>query len=265
MTVDNFKPNLDELLKNGYTKISLPLLDQIKILKAEIKKSSEVFEGKNFSALDQIHLVLEKEKINDYRLNIIKLINKGHLKEQLLAAIAPFFQYVLGEDLAFQKNLNLMLVTPQDKTSILPLHADTWTGHSKFELAILFPLTEIIPEQNMFILPLNAWRDNQDIFSSGKSLQEITQSLKASFHFLNLQLGEALIFWHNLPHGNSVNESNQTHWSINLRVKNIFTPYMEKGLGDYFEPYKMSRFNEFIFKESTYESKNSRLHNQQPS
>lgn len=260
MSAAEHAPYLDELIENGFTKISFDLTDSINQLVADLKELTYQQTQKKISSLDEVHLALDEDKINSFRLGAIKLINTSAFKNSFIEKISPFFSSVLGEDLAYQKNLNLILVTPQDKTSILPLHADTWTGHSRYELAILFPLTSVLPAQNMFILPLPAWRNCRDLIGDAQNLQQLTETLGDSFHHLNLKPGEALIFWHNLPHGNKINQSQQTHWSINLRLKNIFTPYKEKGLGDYFIPYKLSRFNEFVFKESTYESKNSRLH-----
>ena len=258
---NNFKPQLDELIELGYTKISFESSEQIIQLKEAIKLFTSEHAHKNISLIDDVHLAIKNEHINDYRLNIIKLVNRSDFKTKFIETVTPFFRSILGEDLAYQKNLNLVLVPPQDQSSILPIHADTWTGNSKFELTMLFALTPIIPSQNMFILPLPAWKKYQSELAAEKSLQSITKKLHNDFHFLDLKAGEAFVFWHNLPHGSMLNESSQTHWSINLRAKNIFTPYMEKGLGDYFQPYELSRFNEFVFKETTHEPKNSRLHN----
>lgn len=260
MSAVEHKSYLDELIERGFTKISFDLDNSITQLIADLKEVTYEQTQKKISSLDEVHLALSEDKINNFRLAVIKFINKSEFKNKFIEKVSPFFSTVLGEDLAYQKNLNLILVPPQDKTSILPLHADTWTGHSKFELAILFPLTSIVPTQNMFILPLPAWRKHQDQIDRAQNLQELTENLNTSFHYLSLKPGEALIFWHNLPHGNKINQSQQTHWSINLRFKNVFTPYKEKSLGDYFIPYKLSRFNEFIFRESINEPKNSRLH-----
>ena len=37
-------------------------------------------------------------------------------------------------------------------------------------------------------------------------------------------------------HGNRVNETRETRWSMNCRFKGVFTPYAEKNLGEFFEP-----------------------------
>lgn len=257
MTADKHTPYIDELIEKGYTNISFDLENSLNQLINDLKSFSSDKIKKQITSLEQIHSVLNESEINDYRLSAIAFINKSSFKKTFIDKVAPFFSSVLGEDLAHQKNLNLVLVPPQDKTSILPLHTDTWTGHSEFELVILFPLTPITPEQNMFILPLPEWKKQTDLISKAKNLQDLTESLKDSFHYLNLKAGEAFVFWHRLPHGNNINLSQQSHWSINFRFKNIFTPYKEKGLGDYFVPYKLSRFNEFVFRESINEPSHS--------
>lgn len=261
MNKTDFSPQLDQLLQLGFTTVQFDLVQELEKLNQDLKNLSQAKLGKSVENLSEIHKILTPDQINSFRLELIKQINQTDFKNRFIEKISPFFSSILGEDLAYQKNLNLILMTPNDATSILPLHADTWTGHSSFELAVLFPLTSIIPEQNMFLMPLEAWRAHKETLQNMQSLQEATEALQKSFHYLNLKAGEALVFWHHIPHGNKVNQSQHSHWSINFRVKNVFTPYKEKGLGDYFQPYKLSRFNEFVFRESTHEPKNSRLHN----
>ena len=45
-----------------------------------------------------------------------------------------------------------------------------------------------------------------------------------------------MIFNQNLPHGNRVNDEDETRWSMNCRFKSVFSPYADKKLGEFFEP-----------------------------
>ena len=54
--------------------------------------------------------------------------------------------------------------------------------------------------------------------------------------FLKVNYGQFLIFNQNIPHGNIVNKTNETRWSMNCRFKGLFTPYAEKKLGQFFSP-----------------------------
>ena len=61
----------------------------------------------------------------------------------------------------------------------------------------------------------------------GKTLKEI-------------KFGQALIFNTNNYHYIPINKTNKTRWAINLRLKNLFTPYGERNLLDYYEILKIS-------------------------
>jgi sporadic carbohydrate cluster 2OG-Fe(II) oxygenase len=53
---------------------------------------------------------------------------------------------------------------------------------------------------------------------------------------LEVKYGEVVIFDQSLPHGNRVNEEDETRWSMNCRFKEVFTPYGDKKIGEFFEP-----------------------------
>ena len=244
-----FKNEISELLKNGFTKISVPEVSHFDRIQAELLDLASTVAGKKVTSLEKIHEDLPPEKINDFRVHVIAHLNtKTDVREQLIKGTLNFFKSVFGEDLAVQKNLNLVMLPPNDPTSILPLHADTWTGHSGFELVLLYPLFGCSADQNMFVLPVPSFQKHRELFKSHPELQKLTETLLPELRNVELSKGEAMVLWHATPHGNRVNSSDRTHWSLNLRFKNIFTPYEQKTLGDYFQPVSLSPFNDFVFK-----------------
>ena len=68
------------------------------------------------------------------------------------------------------------------------------------------------------------------------SQNNIFDLIKNDVVWLEINYGEILIFNQSLPHGNVVNDENETRWSMNCRFKGIFTPYYDKKLGEFFEP-----------------------------
>ena len=44
---------------------------------------------------------------------------------------------------------------PNDDSSLLPVHSDTWAGDSPFEIVVWLPLVDCKESQSMFILPKN--------------------------------------------------------------------------------------------------------------
>jgi len=145
------------------------------------------------------------------------------LAEKLLVSL-------IGNELAMQKKFNLNVQVPADKTSLLPVHADTWTGDSPYQLVLWVPLTDCFRTKSMYILPPG------EEFSLDGSSEDVWNRIKDRVKFLEVKYGEVLLFNPTLPHGNRVNEESTTRWTINCRFKSVWTPYAVKGPGEHFEP-----------------------------
>ena len=137
-----------------------------------------------------------------------------------------------------QLRVSLSIQLPKDESSLLPVHADTWTGVSPYESVIWMPLVDCFKSKSMFILPASKSKKLKKIFSNNKITKsdDIYKSIKSDLIWLNVKFGQIVIFDHSLPHGNVINKENETRWSMNCRFKSIFTPYKDKRLGEYYEP-----------------------------
>ena len=137
-----------------------------------------------------------------------------------------------------QRRLNLSIQLPNDKSSLLQVHADTWSGDSPFETVVWLPLVDCYKTKSMFILPPKHSEKLNKNFSKNatKSSEKLFKSIKNKVKFLKVNYGELLIFNQGLPHGNRVNIENETRWSMNCRFKGAFTPYNDKKIGEFFEP-----------------------------
>ena len=51
------------------------------------------------------------------------------------------------------------------------------------------------------------------------------------------------MFWTGIYHYAVMNSENNTRWSINLRYKNLFSPYGMKGFMDFFEAKNYSKLS----------------------
>ena len=122
---------------------------------------------------------------------------------------------------------------PNDDSSLLPVHSDTWAGDSPFEIVVWLPLVDCKESQSMFILPKNTKLFKKFNKISFKNNNEIFNIIKKDIKFINIKYGQVLIFSQNLPHGNIVNKKNKTRWSLNARTKSLMSPYSKKGLLDF--------------------------------
>ena len=51
-----------------------------------------------------------------------------------------------------QKNINLSIQLPNDKSSLLPIHSDVWSGDSPYEINLWIPLVNCFKTKSMYIL-----------------------------------------------------------------------------------------------------------------
>ena len=183
--------------------------------------------------------LLKKKKLNNFRLDIIKKINStDEIKEKIYKLSKKYLDILVGNELVIQKRINLSIQLPKDSSSLLPLHADTWSGVSPFEIVIWLPLVDCYKTKTMYILPSNKIKkyESRLISKKTKSSDQIFNLIKKDLIWLKVNYGEILVFDQSLPHGNIVNKEKETRWSMNIRFKGLFTPYGDKKIGEFFEP-----------------------------
>ena len=202
-----------------------------------IKKKLKI-KTKNFN-LNKIHNFINSNDLNEFRLFLINKINNDSLIKYHYFNIAKKNLYCLvGNELMMQRNLNLSIQIPRDKSSLLPIHSDVWSGDSPFEINLWIPLVNCYGTKSMYIL---SKKDNKFFNKKIKSRKiknsnNIYQLVKNKVKWLKVNYGDFLIFDQTLPHGNVVNLEKETRWSLNCRFKGYFAPYGDKKLGEFFIP-----------------------------
>ncbi len=189
---------------------------------------------------EDFHKFIKYKDINRHRLFIFNQLNKNEFNKKYYKIISRIIEPIVGNENVIQKKINLSIQLPNDETSILPVHSDTWAGDSPFEVVIWIPLVNCKKTQSMFILPKNTKIfDNFKKYKFTKNSQ-IMKKIKKDIKFINIKYGEILVFSQNLPHGNTLNLESKTRWSFNARVKSLMTPYEKKGLLDFFDIIKLN-------------------------
>ena len=189
--------------------------------------------------LNQIHESVPVKDLNDFRMKMIGGINaESDCRKNYYLLAKPYLETLVGNELAMQLRVNLSIQFPDDDSSLLPVHADTWSGDSPFEVVVWTPLVDCYGSKTMYILPPVQNKDIGRTFASqfGNSSKDLFQKISNQVQWLEVKYGEVLIFNQALPHGNRVNTENETRWSMNCRFKSVFTPYGDKKLGEFFEP-----------------------------
>lgn len=189
--------------------------------------------------LNRIHEKVTATTLNSFRLSIIRGINSiDEFRAMYFRVARPYLEVLVGNELAMQLRVNLSIQLPGDDSSLLPVHADTWSGDSPFEAVVWLPLVNCYGTKAMYLLPPTPAAQLNQHFSSqaGNTSEELYQTIAKDVKWLHVNYGEVLIFNQALPHGNRVNTESETRWSMNCRFKSIFTPYGDKKIGEFFEP-----------------------------
>ncbi len=189
--------------------------------------------------LNNIHREIAAQDLNDLRLSVIGKLNADPASRRRYYSLArKLLAALVGNELAMQLRLNLSIQLPGDDSSLLPVHADVWSGDSPYEVVVWLPLVDCYDSKSMFLLPPEHAQSLHECFSDyrEKSSEDLYRDIKANLQWIEIKYGEILVFNQNLPHGNRVNEEGETRWSLNCRFKSVFSPYGDKRLGEFFEP-----------------------------
>lgn len=189
--------------------------------------------------LNRVHDCVEIDELNSMRLYVIDKINTDPwLREGYFSLARKILETIVGNELAMQLRVNLSVQLPGDQSSVLPVHADVWSGDSPFEVVVWVPLVDCYDSKTMFLLPPEPTLALHDRFAEfqHKTAEQIYDSIVSDLSWIKIKFGEVLVFNQNLPHGNRVNEESETRWSMNCRFKSVFSPYRDKKLGEFFSP-----------------------------
>lgn len=189
--------------------------------------------------LDAIHRDLPVERLNDVRLAVFRAMNdEDWLRPAYFAVARSAIETVVGNELAMQRRVNLSIQLPDDDSSLLPVHADVWSGDSPYEVVLWIPLVDCHATKSMFITPPDTDHAIQSRLADmqGRSVEDLWHEIEPHVRFLDVPYGHYLLFSQNVMHGNRVNREGATRWSMNCRFKSVMSPYADKKLGEFFEP-----------------------------
>ncbi len=198
--------------------------------------------------LNNIHKKIKTKNLNSLRLKIINDVNnEKNLRKNYYKLSKKYLDILVGNELAMQLRVNLSIQFPNDKSSLLPLHSDVWSGDSPYETVVWIPLVDCYKTKSMYILPPQKFKKLKRYLIKKKnssSVNKIFNQIKKDLVWINIKFGQILIFNQCLPHGNIVNREKETRWSLNCRFKSIFSPYKDKKVGEFFEPITMRKISQ---------------------
>lgn len=233
----------NEYIKKGFlifdvknkSKLNSLRSEVVKILKKDIK-------NKNISRTDSdylnyFHKKISNKNLNQVRLNLINKLNSNkNFRPNYYSFAKDYLDKIAGNEIAMQQKINLSIQLPNDNSSLLPIHSDTWSGDSPFETVVWLPLVDCYKSKTMYILPPSKMKFVNDLIKKKLTTDQLFKKVKKHLVWIKIKFGQILVFNQNLPHGNIVNKEKETRFSFNCRFKSIFAPYGDKKIGEFFEP-----------------------------
>ena len=233
----------DEFLTNGFVIRPVEDINALEVIRKGVAQAAGTCLGVGPVELDEflngVHEKVSSNDLNDFRLSVLEEINASAAMRPSYYSIARnLLSSLVGNELVMQLRLNLSIQLPRDDSSLLPIHADVWSGDSPYEVVVWLPLVDCYGSKSMFLLPPAATQLLHDRFSdySHKSSEDLYRDFKSELRWIEIKYGDVLIFNQNLPHGNRINRESETRWSLNCRFKSVFSPYGDKKLGEFFAP-----------------------------
>ncbi len=234
----------EHFLSDGYVIVPVENrggLDAIRLLIAEA--ACEFLQREPDTDMDAllngIHNHVDLDKLNALRLAVIgKIRATAWFRPTYYSLARSALATLVGNELAMQRGLGFSVQLPNDSSSLLAIHADVWDGDSPFEVVVWLPLVDCFETKSMYIIPPEWDRPFQE--SMGKyqngDAEDLFHAVEDKARFLEVPYGSVLLFSQTLMHGNRVNLTGQTRWSLNCRFKNLMAPFSDKKLGEFFEP-----------------------------
>jgi sporadic carbohydrate cluster 2OG-Fe(II) oxygenase len=197
--------------------------------------------GDDGAFLDNIHRLVPLDRLNAFRVGLYREINAcAWFRPTYFRLARNALETLVGNELAMQNRINFSLQLPGDRTSLLDIHADVFSGETPYQVVQWLPLVDVERSKSMFILPRP--RSEEVIarlaeFREG-GMRQLFEAVRKDLVWLRIPYGKVLIFCPNFLHGNVVNEEPTTRWSLNCRFTGLFTPYdsAEKSLGSFYLP-----------------------------
>ncbi|HEY0832496.1 MAG TPA: sporadic carbohydrate cluster 2OG-Fe(II) oxygenase [Azospirillum sp.] len=187
--------------------------------------------------LNRIHERVDPAALNALRLHVIRGVNaEPWLRPAYFRLARATLETVAGNELCMQRRVNLSVQLPGDDSSLLPVHADAWSGDSPFEVVVWLPLVDVFGTKTMYLAPPAADRPVQARMAQLSSAEAVFREIEPHVQWIALKYGEVLVFNQNLMHGNVVNREPETRWTMNCRFKSVLSPFADKKLGEFFEP-----------------------------
>jgi sporadic carbohydrate cluster 2OG-Fe(II) oxygenase len=243
----NDQGTIDSFYKEGYVLVDAINRTALDSLRAEVvirlaRQLDTPVPSDHAAFLDNAHAKISLDRLNSIRLSIYNELND-------LKWFRPTYYHlgragreaIVGNEMVMQNKVNFSIQIPGDTSSLIGIHSDSFHNESPFQVVQWIPLCDVAETKSMYIMKPENNREFAPKFQTlakKHGVENIFNEYKELFTWIKVPYGKVLIFSPNLLHGNTVNHTPETRWSMNCRFKSLFSPYAssERKLGDFYLP-----------------------------
>ena len=246
-TIESEEALTAEFMQNGYIIRDVEDREALDTIRHQIIEFACEYLGSSYPEdeagfLNSIHEKISTASLNEFRLDIFSRINAlSWFRPTYFALGRKYIESLTGSELAMQRQVNLSIQMPDDDSSLLETHIDSFSGETPFQLVQWIPLVDTYDTKAMYIFPPSLSHEvKRDLKAIAErvGMDGLFEEVKDQVQWLSMAYGKTLIFTPNILHGNIVNRVPETRWSFNSRFTGLFTPYpsADKSLGGFYLP-----------------------------
>jgi sporadic carbohydrate cluster 2OG-Fe(II) oxygenase len=186
--------------------------------------------------------------LNEYRMRVINEVTAElDVGACIYRAFESSLRTLIGPDVVVQRGTNIVIQQPGD-IDVSPVHRDA-PANSHFEVVVWAPFVSCFGTKGMSVVSPERSSEALALLADGdRGFEAFTEFSVKNSTPIEIDYGQALIFWTGLVHAVPVNREPSTRWSMNIRYKNFFSPYGHKGLPDFFRILRLSPLTEIAVK-----------------
>lgn len=189
---------------------------------------------------------LSDSEFNEKRKLLIGMVNKNfNITDSIYKAFRNSIRELLGADILGQRLANITIQKPLDNYPTFA-HRDS-PPNSHYELVIWAPMTNAYKTKSMSVVPKEESKLLANSISYSNSMIEFTKNASEICHTPKVDFGQALLFHPSLYHLSHTNQENETRFSLNIRFKNLFSPFGLKDPGLFFSPIEISNVTKLAY------------------
>ena len=250
MGLDGWLPNSkhgEDFVRQGYCVVSVPDEERSSLERARsllvsgLRAALPGGEGLSDEAyLNSFHKFSNAASLNDVRVRIHSGLGSApEFRKLVFNCVKKYLFDLVGNEIVMQRNVNPVTHLPRDKTQLLYLHTDAWSGCSPYEVILWLPLVDVYDTKSMYLCKRDPNNKHMRELKDGLKIDsavELLKKIRPDIAPVKMKFGEALLFSPTLMHGAEENQTDETRFVLNVRFKSLFSPYGTKALGETFLP-----------------------------